>query len=139
MGSNSAAPICWGYGFWECYLCSSSINQWLTAFGGEAPLQRLTLIGTGAWIILLTALAQIISVTRQTSLTARFQSWYRAQQEKRKSFDYTPGFLDSALQRVPLLSPDVRAMVLKDIRIFWRDTAQWGQSIILFSILAFTF
>ena len=110
-------------------------NQWLTAFGGEAPLQRLTLIGTGAWIILLTTLAQIISVIWQTSLTARFQSWYRAQQEKRKAFDYTPGFLDSALQHVPLLSPDVRAVVLKDIRIFWRDTAQWGQSLILFGIL----
>ena len=27
------------------------------------------------------------------------------------------------------------AVVLKDIRIFWRDTAQWGQSLILFGIL----
>ena len=110
-------------------------NQWLTAFGGEAPLQHLSLIGTGAWIILLAALAQIISVIWQTSLTARFQAWYRAQLEKRKDFDFTPGFLDSTLQRVPFLSPDVRAVVLKDIRIFWRDTAQWGQSLILFGIL----
>ena len=110
-------------------------NQWLTAFGGEAPLQHLSLIGTGAWIILLTALAQIISVIWQTSLTVRFQAWYRAQLEKRKDFDFAPGFLDSTLQRLPFLSPDVRAVVLKDIRIFWRDTAQWGQSLILFGIL----
>ena len=26
-------------------------------------------------------------------------------------------------------------MILKDIRIFWRDTTQWGQSLILFGIL----
>ena len=43
--------------------------------------------------------------------------------------------MDRLLQYFPLLSPDVRAVILKDIRIFWRDTAQWGQSLILFGIL----
>ncbi|MFO1476625.1 MAG: hypothetical protein U1F98_08245 [Verrucomicrobiota bacterium] len=33
------------------------------------------------------------------------------------------------------LDPDVRALVLKDARMFWRDTTQWGQTIMLFGLL----
>jgi len=32
--------------------------------------------------------------------------------------------------------PDVRALVVKDFRMFWRDTAQWAQSLMLFGLLA---
>ena len=39
------------------------------------------------------------------------------------------------MRRIPFISSDVLALLLKDIRIFWRDTAQWGQSLILFGIL----
>ena len=30
---------------------------------------------------------------------------------------------------------DVRAMLVKDIRVFWRDTTQWGQTLMLFGLL----
>ncbi|MCF7669542.1 MAG: hypothetical protein K9N48_07190 [Verrucomicrobia bacterium] len=30
---------------------------------------------------------------------------------------------------------DVRALVVKDMRMFWRDTTQWGQTIVLFGLL----
>ncbi len=33
------------------------------------------------------------------------------------------------------LRPDVRAVLVKDIRVFWRDTTQWGQSLMLFGLL----
>lgn len=33
------------------------------------------------------------------------------------------------------LRKDVRAVAVKDIRMFWRDTAQWGQSVMLFGLL----
>jgi ABC-2 type transport system permease protein len=33
------------------------------------------------------------------------------------------------------LPADRRALVLKDIRVFWRDTTQWGQSLVLFGLL----
>ncbi|MFN7141972.1 MAG: putative ABC transporter permease subunit, partial [Limisphaerales bacterium] len=35
-----------------------------------------------------------------------------------------------------LLSSDVRALVIKDARMFWRDTTQWGQTLVLFGLLA---
>jgi len=33
------------------------------------------------------------------------------------------------------LQPDTRALLLKDARTFWRDTTQWGQSVMLFGLL----
>src|SRR5205085_646731 len=37
--------------------------------------------------------------------------------------------------RLHFLKPDIRALLLKDIRTFWRDTSQWGQSVMLFGLL----
>ena len=31
---------------------------------------------------------------------------------------------------------DVRALLVKDVRVFWRDTTQWGQTLVLFGLLA---
>ncbi len=33
------------------------------------------------------------------------------------------------------LAPDTRALAVKDLRMFWRDTTQWGQSVMLFGLL----
>jgi ABC-2 type transport system permease protein len=33
------------------------------------------------------------------------------------------------------IKPDLRALLLKDARTFWRDTTQWGQSVMLFGLL----
>jgi ABC-2 type transport system permease protein len=33
------------------------------------------------------------------------------------------------------LRSDTRALIVKDVRMFWRDTAQWGQSVMLFGLL----
>lgn len=33
------------------------------------------------------------------------------------------------------LREDTRALLVKDMRLFWRDTSQWGQSLILFGLL----
>lgn len=42
--------------------------------------------------------------------------------------------LDRLLQMLRL-PPDARAIIAKDIRVFWRDTTQWGQSVLLFGLL----
>lgn len=44
--------------------------------------------------------------------------------------------LDRLLQWAWFLSDDRRALISKDIRMFWRDTTQWGQSLVLFGLLA---
>ena len=46
-----------------------------------------------------------------------------------------PGGLEKFFAGVPLLAPDTRALAVKDIRMFWRDTTQWGQSVMFFGLL----
>jgi ABC-2 type transport system permease protein len=47
----------------------------------------------------------------------------------------TPGLLEKFFDKIPLLQPDTRAVAVKDIRMFWRDTTQWGQSVMFFGLL----
>jgi len=46
-----------------------------------------------------------------------------------------PGVLEKLVARVPWLQPDTRALAIKDLRMFWRDTTQWGQSVMFFGLL----
>ena len=117
-------------------------GHWLTvldgsnggsAFGVSGP----QFIGIGVWIMLFFALVQGVFTLWQQPLCARYEAWYqsRAQREKERDFHYRPSAAESIMRRIPFISSDVLALLLKDIRLFWRDTAQWGQSLILFGIL----
>ncbi len=46
-----------------------------------------------------------------------------------------PGFLERLFDKIPFLQPDTRAIAVKDLRMFWRDTTQWGQSVMFFGLL----
>ena len=46
-----------------------------------------------------------------------------------------PGFLEKFAEKIPFLRPDTRAIAVKDLRMFWRDTTQWGQSVMFFGLL----
>ena len=109
--------------------------QWKNQLSEAENLSALKFIGTGAWIIVIVSVIQICCALWKNPLTSSYQRWYQKRVEQQKVFTFQPGFTDRLLQQLPLLSPDIRAVVLKDIRIFWRDTAQWGQSLILFGIL----
>jgi ABC-2 type transport system permease protein len=44
-------------------------------------------------------------------------------------------FLEPMLSLIPRMDPCTRALVVKDIRVFWRDTSQWSQFVIFFGLL----
>ncbi len=46
-----------------------------------------------------------------------------------------PGTLEKLFNKFFWLSPDTRAIAVKDLRMFWRDTTQWGQSVMFFGLL----
>jgi ABC-2 type transport system permease protein len=94
-------------------------------------------IGIGVWIILIFALIQGVFTLWQKPLCTRYEAWCqsRARREKERNFHYRPSATESIMRHIPFISSDVLALLLKDIRVFWRDTAQWGQSLILFGIL----
>ncbi len=45
------------------------------------------------------------------------------------------GRLEKIVGALFWLDRDTRALVVKDLRMFWRDTTQWGQSVMLFGLL----
>src|SRR5439155_25285102 len=47
-----------------------------------------------------------------------------------------PGPIEWLAGRLSWLRPDMRALIVKDTRMFWRDTTQWAQSLMLFGLLA---
>jgi len=67
--------------------------------------------------------------------------WFRVWRERRRrsgigSLVALPrDWLDTLLGWRGLLAPDLRALVAKDLRVFWRDTTQWGQALMLFGLL----
>ncbi|MCS7337009.1 MAG: hypothetical protein NZ739_02050 [Verrucomicrobiae bacterium] len=43
--------------------------------------------------------------------------------------------LEAVVALLRWLPPDTRAVIVKDMRTFWRDTTQWGQTVLLFGLL----
>jgi ABC-2 type transport system permease protein len=63
--------------------------------------------------------------------------WFRrnrAEAERRPRASRA-GLIERLLAMLFWIPADVRALLVKDIRTFWRDTAQWGQSVMLFGLL----
>ncbi len=79
--------------------------------------------------------------SRRSALAAELRSTFRADGRPQPvdRGKYHPAWhpsdpLDRLLRRLRL-APDARAVVAKDIRLFWRDTTQWGQTVLLFGLL----
>jgi ABC-2 type transport system permease protein len=61
--------------------------------------------------------------------------WFRASTRRKPKFAFHRGPMEKAVDCLPRLNRDTRALLVKDARMFWRDTAQWGQSALLFGLL----
>jgi len=68
------------------------------------------------------------------SLSSRAERFHRRAQSMRGRADSRP-FLERVADLLRPLSPGVTALVLKDVRIFWRDPTQWTQFMIFFGLL----
>jgi ABC-2 type transport system permease protein len=62
-------------------------------------------------------------------------SWFRAWQSRKDTCGYDRGPVEILVGLFATVPVDVRAIVVKDIRAFWRDTTQWGQTLMLFGLL----
>jgi len=58
-------------------------------------------------------------------------SLFRAAENHRSS----PGLLETFAARFTCFDRAILALAIKDVRMFWRDTTQWGQSVMLFGLL----
>jgi ABC-2 type transport system permease protein len=127
--------------FWPSYWLSSSVLLWAEG----------ALVGAEFWVLVMVSYVLFLggvvwarmgrlfyagssAVQSRSSLFGHW-GWVRARQQWHAEHKYRPGLLERLAARLPLLAPEVRAMVVKDTRVFWRDTTQWAQSLMLFGLL----
>ena len=69
-----------------------------------------------------------------SALSSRAERYQREAEAKRRR-SKKPAMLERACDLLRPYSPPVAALVLKDVRLFWRDPAQWIQFMIFFGLL----
>ena len=69
------------------------------------------------------------------SVFARWQ-WFRVRSQRKQDMAYALGLAERVVRHLRWLQPEVCALIVKDTRMFWRDTTQWAQSLMLFGLLA---
>lgn len=75
------------------------------------------------------------TVQSRESIFARW-GWFRQWRERRRQIHFGAGKLEKVFRFVYRGGGDARALLVKDARMFWRDTTQWGQTLVLFGLLA---
>jgi ABC-2 type transport system permease protein len=79
-----------------------------------------------------TALASVI-VARSAYSARYFSGWSRAQEARKAGFSRLR-FLDAAARMLPI-GVSSRGLLLKDVRVFFRDTTQWSQLLLLVALM----
>jgi ABC-2 type transport system permease protein len=74
------------------------------------------------------------TVQSRASIFQRWD-WFRRRGERKVEFTYPSGRLERVLAYWYNPPSDVLAILVKDARMFWRDTLQWGQTLVLFGLL----
>jgi ABC-2 type transport system permease protein len=130
------------------YWVSASVQNWsegalrAAGFFALVMLSNVLFFGMLAFIRLGDAFYEASNrVHSRGSIFARWD-WFQRIEERQKhlaenSLLLRPrDWLDGLLRFRGWLAQDVRALVAKDLRLFWRDTTQWGQTAMLFGLLA---
>jgi ABC-2 type transport system permease protein len=129
------------FAFMPSYWLSSSVLQWANGAVLAACFFILVLASHVAFFGLLafTQMGNLFydaasTVQSRASVFARWK-WFHLRERRRQEAIYTVGPAERLVGHLHWLAPDVRAIVVKDFRMFWRDTTQWAQSLMLFGLL----
>jgi len=128
--------------FLPSYWLSTSVIQWAEGVLNLAGFFILVLLSNVSFLGFL-AFTRWGSLFYETASNVQGRAshwgewdWLLLRNARPKLCKYVPSFGERLLAQLPWLRREVRALVTKDIRTFWRDTAQWGQSVMLFGLLA---
>lgn len=123
------------------YWLSASVLQWADGARMAASFFVLVLL---SYVLFFGALAftrmgalfydAASAVNSRGSVFGRWK-WFHARQTRKREGAFAPGFVEGMIGRLKFLRSDVRALLVKDFRTFWRDTTQWAQSFMLFGLL----
>lgn len=134
--------------FLPSYWLSSSVQLWAEGAIRAAGFFVLVLLSHSLFfgMLVATRLGNAFydassQVHSRGSLLSRWEWFQRWEQRRRRvnpdGFHFrSRGVLDALLAFGGWIPSDVQALVSKDLRVFWRDTTQWGQTLMLFGLLA---
>src|ERR1051325_9575540 len=118
------------------YWLSRSVLQWADGAILSALFFLLVLLSNTLFFGLLafTRLGNLFydtasAVQSRASVNDQRREWLQARPTS------IPGLAEKFMRIFPFLGRDTCALLVKDARMFWRDTAQWGQSVMLFGLL----
>ena len=123
--------------FLPSYWLSSSVLQWAEGILRSAAFFALVLLSHTLFFgsLAFTRFGQIFydaaSAVQSRGGGAFKPAWIRAVHKNGN----TSGLLEKVFSKFFWMGPDLRALSVKDLRMFWRDTTQWGQSVMLFGLL----
>ncbi len=127
--------------FLPSYWLSTAVLQWAEGVLNIAGFFMLVLLShvTFFGFLAFTRLGHLFYDTSSTvqsraSVWGQWE-WFRSRSQRRTGFGYAAGPLERLFNLLVWVRPDVRALLVKDARAFWRDTTQWGQSVMLFGLL----
>ncbi|MGO8838746.1 MAG: putative ABC transporter permease subunit [Limisphaerales bacterium] len=121
--------------FLPSYWLSASVLQWAEGILRGALFFALVLLSHTLFFggIAFTRFGGVFYNTASAvqSRAGSGRNWLRARPNRR----FSAGWLESIMGKLFWLDRDTRALAVKDLRMFWRDTTQWGQSMMLFGLL----
>ncbi len=127
--------------FLPSYWLSSSVLQWTedvlqtAAFFMLVLLSNVLFFGCLGFTRLGDLFYDTASAVQSRAGTISGWAWWRLGRPADASARRETGLVEGILGRLHWLRHDIRALVIKDLRMFWRDTTQWGQSVLLFGLL----
>lgn len=128
--------------FLPSYWLTSSVLQWANGAVFAAGFYVLVLLShvTFFGVLSFTGMGNHFydaasTVNSRASVFSRWR-WFHRREQRQRSAALEAGPVDRLVNLPGCFSPDVRALVIKDFRMFWRDTTQWAQSLMLFGLLA---
>lgn len=123
--------------FLPSYWLSASVLQWAEGVLRGAAFFALVLLSHALFFggLAFTRCGDLFygtaSAVQSRAGAASRWHWLRARRENQNSL----GALERIFAKFFWLDRAGRALAVKDLRMFWRDTTQWGQSVMLFGLL----
>jgi ABC-2 type transport system permease protein len=124
------------------YWLSTGVLNWAeraftsTAFFTLVLLSNVLFFGFLAFTQMGKSFYEAASAVQSRGTIFGHWEWFRRWQKRSGRVEFKPGPLEKALRMLlPRLSGEYLALLVKDVRVFWRDTTQWGQTLVLFGLL----
>ncbi len=119
------------------YWVASSMIAWGEGWGGRGLFFFLVLLSNAFMAVLVSVTASRRIFYEGWTCNHSQGQWHLGWGMLGEEIHVRRGnrFLDRFLGLWPWMHPSTRALMVKDIRVFWRDTSQWSQFVIFFGLL----